>query len=85
MTRRMNQKRLSQEGRFWNIICQSSLINTILTKADELALSDWHLCAGCLTLSVWNSIFQLPDEHGIDDINLIYFDTANLSDEAEEN
>jgi hypothetical protein len=81
----MDQKRLSQEERFRKILCQSPLITTVLTKADELALPDWHLCAGCLTQSVWNSIFELPCEHGIDDIDLIYFDTGDLSDDAEEN
>ena len=81
----MDQKRLFQEERFWKILYQSPLINTVLTKADELALPDWHLCARCLTQSVWNSTFELPSEHGIDDIDLLYFNTGDLSDEAEEN
>ena len=81
----MDQKRLSQEERFRKILYQNPLIDTVLAKADELALANWHLCAGCLTQSVWNAVFEFPAEHGIDDIDLIYFDTDDLSDEAEEN
>jgi len=81
----MDQKRLFQEERFRKVLYQNPLINTVLSKADELALANWHLCAGCLTQSVWNAVFEFPGEHGIDDIDLIYFDTDDLSEEAEEN
>jgi uncharacterized protein len=81
----MDQKRLSSEVRLRKILYESPLINTVLTKSDELSLPGWHLCAGCLTQSVWNSIFELPSEHGIDDIDLIYFDNDNLGEATEEN
>ena len=81
----MDQKRLSEEERFTKFLYQNPLIDTILAKADELALAKWHLCAGYLTQSIWNTVFEFPAEHEIDDIDLIYFYTDDLSDEAEEN
>ena len=41
-----------------------------------------HLCAVCLTESVWNHRFNLPYDHGIDDSDLINFATYDLSEDA---
>lgn len=44
-----------------------------------VALPDAWLVAGCLAQTVWNARFRLPPTHGIGDIDLVYFDPADLS------
>ena len=39
--------------------------------------------AGVLAQTVWNDAFGLPSTHGISDIDLVYFDGDDLSEEAE--
>lgn len=41
------------------------------------------MVAGCLAQTVWNDAFGMPPTHGVSDIDLVYFDGADLSQEAE--
>lgn len=84
MAAAVDQTRLRSERRLIDIATGSPPIEPILSKAHKLDLPDWHLCAGCLTQSAWNHRFNLPYDHGIDDIDLIYFDPSDLSEDAEE-
>jgi hypothetical protein len=56
----------------------------VLDGAGSLGLPGWYLGAGALAQTVWNAAHQLPPEHGIADYDLVYFDAADLSAEAEE-
>ncbi len=56
----------------------------LLAKARDLALPQWRLVAGCLYQTVWNALTGRPRGHGIRDYDLIYFDDADLSWEAED-
>lgn len=56
----------------------------ILRRAEALDLPDWYLAAGCLFQTVWNVLDGNDPEHGIGDYDLIYFDDADLSWEAED-
>lgn len=46
-------------------------------------MPDCWLVAGVLAQTVWNDAFGLPSTHGISDIDLVYFDGDDLSEEAE--
>ncbi len=48
-----------------------------------VALPEAWLVAGCLVQTVWNDRFGLPPTHGIGDIDLVYFDPADLSQAGE--
>lgn len=74
---------MRSEQRLIEIATGNPLIEPVLSHAQELGLPDCHLCAGCLTQSVWNQRFGFPYGHGIDDIDLIYFDSSDLSEAAE--
>lgn len=50
----------------------------------ELALPEWRLVAGCLYQTVWNVLAERTRGTGIGDYDLIYFDDADLSWEAED-
>lgn len=79
----MSQKRLHPKQRIEDILLSSSLIQKLMSRANDIALPDWYLCAGCLNQTVWNSLLELPERHGIGDIDLIYFDGSDLTEHAE--
>jgi uncharacterized protein len=56
----------------------------VLARAAVLDLPGWYLVAGCLYQTVWNEITGQPPESGILDYDLAYYDTSDLSWEAED-
>ena len=50
---------------------------------DELGLPDCWIVAGAIVQSYWNTVHTLPLLHGIDDVDLIYFDSSDLSEASE--
>jgi hypothetical protein len=46
-------------------------------------LPDCWLVAGALAQTFWNNAFGLPLAHGIADVDIVYFDADDLSEEAE--
>lgn len=65
------------------IILKSPLLAPILDRWDRIALPDGWLAAGAIAQTVWNHAFDLPPTHGISDIDIVYFDGHDLSQEAE--
>ena len=61
----------------------SPLLAEVLDRWREIALPDGWLVAGAVAQTVWNRLFGRPAAHGIDDIDLVYFDAGDLSEEAE--
>jgi len=55
----------------------------VLEHCAALDLPGWYLAAGCVTQTVWNHLTGRPVDGGIRDYDLIYFDDADLSWEAE--
>ena len=55
----------------------------ILERFEEIALPDSWLVAGGIAQTVWNLSCGQPAERGLKDVDLIYFDAADLSFEAE--
>ena len=66
------------------ILRADPLIWRALNQARAFALPDWRIVAGALYNTVWNSLSGRPSGHGIKDIDLFYYDTADLSYEAED-
>ena len=66
-----------------SIISESPLLFPILHDWEKLALPDCWLVAGAIAQTVWNHSFGLPATHGIADIDIGYFDPADLSESAE--
>jgi len=73
----------AEEERLEAITRSSPIIQSILSRADEIALPHWRLCAGCIAQTVWNHITGRPPDHGIGDIDIIYYDAADLSAKSE--
>ena len=68
----MNQTRIHLEAQLTEILLASPLLERILKFVPESRLPDWHLCAGCLTQTVWNALNGYTYDRGIDDIDLIF-------------
>lgn len=62
------------------IVTESHLVGTILDRCD---LPECCLSGSAIAQTAWNAAFGLPPEHGPADIDLVYFDDANLSEERE--
>lgn len=59
---------------FLDIIRRTSFLKDALNIAETLALPKWRLVAGALYNTVWNHLTDRPSTHGINDIDLMYFD-----------
>ena len=78
------QDAATQRAALEAILRADPLIWPVLDQARDLALPDWRIVAGALYNTVWNNLTGRPSGHGIKDIDLFYFDAADLSYEAED-
>jgi hypothetical protein len=56
----------------------------LLDRLRSVRLPQWRIVAGCLYQTVWNVLTGRPRGTGIKDYDLIYFDSGDLSWEAED-
>jgi hypothetical protein len=73
-----------QRAALFEIARADPLVSTALEHARSLALPDWRIVSGALYNSVWNALTGRPPGYGIKDIDLFYFDAADLSYVAED-
>ncbi len=62
----------------------SPLLSVILDRWAQIGLPDCWLVAGCLAQTVWNAQFGYAVDHGISDIDIIYFDPNDMSEDGEQ-
>ena len=74
---------MSQHVDLQTIVRKSPLLSPILGNWNRVALPDAWLAAGAIAQTVWNHAFGMPPTHGINDIDIVYFDGADLSEVAE--
>lgn len=77
---------VSVRGRdhFLDIVTSNPLVESVLGRAARMNLPDWYLTAGCLFQTVWNVLDGHPPRRGIRDYDVFYFDSDDLSWEAED-
>lgn len=73
-----------QQAVFLDIVLGDPLVGATLERAARCRLSDWLIVSGVLYNTVWNVLTGRPSGHGVKDIDLFYFDAADLSWEAED-
>ncbi len=66
------------------ILLKSSLIVNVLKLAPKLGIPNWYLGAGCIAQTVWNHFHGFDLTTGIKDCDLVYYDSSDLSYEAED-
>ncbi|EKU72327.1 nucleotidyltransferase family protein [Sphingobium yanoikuyae] len=59
------------------------ILSGIMKAWLQLALPDCWLSGSAIAQARWNEAFGLPATHGIADVDLVYFDASDLSEEAE--
>jgi uncharacterized protein len=57
------------------IIKLNPMLENLFRKASELSMEHYYIGAGCITQSVWNFLFGFPLNHGIHDIDFVYYDS----------
>ncbi|MBK8083329.1 MAG: nucleotidyltransferase family protein [Devosia sp.] len=65
------------------IIRQTPLLVAVLERLPDLALPDSWLVSGAIYNCVWNHLTGRPPLTGINDVDVFYFDSSDLSYEAE--
>ncbi|MEF0938925.1 nucleotidyltransferase family protein [Rhizobium sp. BR 362] len=65
------------------VINESQLLSPLLQRWREIALPDAWLVAGAIAQTVWNHAFGFALANGINDIDIVYFDASDLSEDAE--
>jgi uncharacterized protein len=73
-----------QRAAFLDIIRADHIVHEALVKARAMDLPDWLIVSGALYNAVWNSLTGKPCGFGTKDVDLFYFDAADLSYEAED-
>jgi uncharacterized protein len=63
---------------------QNTTLGEVLERACGLGVPGWSLAAGALCQTVWNVISGFPPDAGIRDYDLVYFDGAEVSWDAED-
>lgn len=74
-----------QEDLLRAILARSPIVTAVVDRWPGIGLPDCWLVAGCLAQAVWNDSFGLPATHGISDVDVVYFDGGDLSEETEAN
>lgn len=62
------------------VITEDKWMMDILKTAKSLNLPDWWVCAGFVRSKIWDTLHNLNERTPIPDINLIYFDPANIDE-----
>lgn len=73
----------AQTGGLLALLQGSSLLSAVMAGWSRVGLPDSWLVAGAIAQTVWNDGFGLPREHGIADVDIVYFDGDDLSAESE--
>src|SRR5437867_4238819 len=66
------------------IIRADRVLMAVLEGLREIDVPDWLLVSGAIYNRVWNELTGRPPLNGINDIDVFYFDDADLSYETED-
>ena len=73
-----------QRAALEEIIRHDFLLMQVLQELREIDLPDWLLVSGAIYNLVWNELTGRAPHYGVNDIDVTYFDDADLSYEAED-
>ena len=66
------------------VIKSSPLLGPVIDRWGDVRLANCWLVAGAVVQTVWNAKLGCSPNHGIRDIDIVYFDAENLAGEAEQ-
>ncbi|PCJ16665.1 MAG: hypothetical protein COB02_15680 [Candidatus Cloacimonadota bacterium] len=73
---------MDDEKKLIKILLKSSLFQTLFERWDQVKLANCYVAGGCVTQTIWNHLLKKPLLHGLNDIDLVYFENG-LSKELE--
>lgn len=79
-----NRHLTAQMEALWTLIDGNQVLSTALDGAARIMPPDWYLGAGCIAQTVWNRLSGRDPMAEINDLDLVYFDGTDLSEEAED-
>ena len=71
------------ETRLRAIVAANPLLQAILDRWNAVGLPNCWLSGSAIAQTAWNVAFGFPPGHGLADIDLVYFDAADLSGRTE--
>ncbi|ETT65295.1 hypothetical protein C173_19746 [Paenibacillus sp. FSL R7-277] len=71
-------------NRLTELFTRDTLLMDIFKRAQGLTPFPYYIGAGCLVQTVWNELTGRAPGYGISDIDIIYYDAADLSYAAED-
>lgn len=73
-----------QYKEFIKILKYNKDLMTILDYIEKLKLPNFYIASGAVFQTIWNYLDNRPINYGIKDIDIVYYDSNNLSKEYEE-
>jgi len=70
-------------ARLRSIVAASPLLTSILNRWGDVGLPNAWLSGSVIAQTAWNAAFGRSPEYGLADIDIVYFDPADLSEEGE--
>ncbi len=70
--------------RLRTVLERNCVVKQILRRTPKLRMPNWYLGAGCVAQTVWNVFHEYDPARNIQDYDLVYFDSTNLTEEGEE-
>lgn len=79
----LNNDICTKEERLLQIVQMNEHLSTIFNGIEERLPYEYYIGAGCLVQTVWNYLSEYPLDYGIHDVDIVYFDREDLSEESE--
>lgn len=77
----IKMKKLEKD--FWSVLGQSETFLEILDESEKLKVPHWHFGAGFIAQTIWNIKLGHHANRFINDVDWVYFDPYDLSEESE--
>lgn len=74
---------IKEEEYIIHLIQNDQWMIDILTATQTLALPDWWICAGFVRSKIWDTLHEFSERTPLPDIDVVYFDAVNISEEKE--
>lgn len=71
------------EQKLIEILNNSPSIGALLRNGDLINLPNWYIAGGAIPTLVWNSIASNEPEQFLNDIDIVYYDSNDLTEAAE--
>ncbi|GAU76225.1 nucleotidyltransferase family protein [Fusibacter sp. 3D3] len=65
------------------IVKANKSLQRVFGALDEMGITEYYIGAGAIVQSVWNLLTDRPEDYGISDVDIVFFDDKNLDAQYE--